>query len=394
MHIGLSWRRRPQPLGARFATFAVATGLILSACGSTSSSSGSHTATGASATTGGAPAAASSCASQAASLVAAQRAEMKPIIPQPAFDMGKNRGKSVYYISISQETGYALALSQGFTAAAKAAGMKPFIFDAMDKPELFVQGVEQAIAAHAGGIFLVSIPTSLIQAQLKQARAAGIPVLTLNYRGPSEPLQYTNGIFKVPVTRIGRNLAQYAAYATQCKAKSLVVSDPSIPGFVVQVNATHTELARLCPQCKATDVPISLATMATAAAPTVESALQRNPSTNAVLAMFDGLATYLQPSISASSSKALLISTDGNAQNLDAVRKGTQASDLAYAPTNYQGYLVIDQLGRAMLGLKTNPPAIQLQLFDHTNIPSGSSFTALWPGLVGFEQAFAKAWGL
>ena len=85
---------------------------------------------------------------------------------------------------------------------------------------------------------------------------------------------------------------------------------------------------------------MSLATMATALAPSVQNLIQRNPTLNTIFATFNQAATYENPAISSSSSKVKIVGTDGLAPNIDAIRKGSsRIANVSYVPSSYLGWL-------------------------------------------------------
>ena len=289
----------------------VAVAIALAACGSTSSSTSSAAAAASStsSSSGSATAAsgtsASACVSQATQLVAKQKAPMPELLPADSVDMGSIKGKTVWYISPSQATGYALSVSQGLSAAGKAAGVNITIFDGKGEPTRFTQGVEQAVAQKAGGIILYGIDPALVPQGLLQAKAAKIPVVSVLTGKPSPSNGTVAEAINEDVTGGAKAMADYGAFYTGCKVDGATSFDPVYPSLVTEKETIKAELASLCPStCKVQDHQMSLATMATALAPSVQNLIQRNSTLNTIFATFDQAATYENPAVTSSSARS------------------------------------------------------------------------------------------
>lgn len=375
---------------------ALALVVVVSACGSSDSSSTSATgsSTNASASAG------NDCASKVKAMVAQEKAPMEPIIPDANVDMSKVAGKTIWYISPSQATGYALALSKTVKAATDAAGLKLQIFDGKGQPDRFTQGLEQAVAQKAGGIILYGIDPGLVPNGLKAAKAANIPVLSV-FTGKPAPAD--GSIFESineDNDTNARQMARYAASITDCKVNAAVSFDTTYPALVTERDVIKDELGKLCPDtCKVQDHAMKLATMATDLGPSVQSLLQRNQDINVIFATFDQAATYEAPAVQQSGSKAKIIGTNGLPPNIDSIRKGgAQVADVSYVPPEFMGWLSIDQLGRAMTGAETGengkPYLMPVQTFDKENVGTSSDFASLFPKLADYQSQFTAKWGV
>ena len=118
-----------------------------------------------------------------------------------------------------QATGYALTVSQGLTAAGKAAGVNIHIFDGKDQPTLFVQGVQEAVAQHAAGIIDYAINPALIPQGLLAAKAAHIPVITELTGDPAPSNGTVAESINENIPQEAQSMADYAAYITKCKVE-------------------------------------------------------------------------------------------------------------------------------------------------------------------------------
>jgi ribose transport system substrate-binding protein len=384
----------------------VAVVVALAACGSSSSSSSSATSAASSATSSTAAASSSSggsasaCVPEATQLVSKQKAPMPEILPADSLNMASSKGKTFWYISPSQATGYALSVSQGLSAAGKAAGVNITIFDGKGQPTRFTQGVEQAVAQKAGGIILYGINPALVPQGLAQAKSAHIPVVSVLTGTPAPSTGTVAEAINEDVTGGAKAMADYSAFYTQCKVDGATSFDPVYPSLVTEKETIKAELARLCPTtCKVQDHQMSLATMATALAPSVQNLIQRNPTLNTIFATFDQAATYENPAVSSSSSKVKIVGTDGLSPNVDAIRKGSaQIADVSYVPAPYLGWLALDQVVRAVqakpTGVNGQPITLPTQTFDKDNVGTSDAIPSLFPKYANYQSDFTKLWGV
>jgi len=92
-------------------------------------------------------------------------------------------------------------------------------------------------------------------------------------------------------------------------------------------------------------------------------------------------------------SNEVIVAHDGAAANLQTISQGgAQAADVALPPPGYQGWLLMDSLGRGMLGLPATNEVIVQRLIDKTNV--STSINALFPDYANYQQDFEKLWGL
>jgi ribose transport system substrate-binding protein len=364
----------------------VALAVTAGACGSSSSSESSGGGDAAQA-----PKAAGQCVQQARDAVNAARQPLELSVPEKAFDMPK--GGTIWFISPTQATGYAQRVSKAVQAAATAAGMKAEIFDGKAQPDRFNQGIEQAIASKAAGIVTYAINPAVVPTALQKAKAAGIPVIAAATGVPNPTDGTVAETVSVDLNKEGQLMAQYAAATSDCKVNAAVTFDPNQKALTTQVAAVKSELSKLCPDtCSVQEHEMSLATMATQLGSSIQSLLQRQQKIDTVISTFDTAAFYMAPAIAQTGRKVNLIATNGLPENLDMVRQGKQAADVSYPPPEYTGWLLTDQLGRAIAGEPTENSELPMQLFDKSNIPASNDFEILWPGLADYQAAFKAKW--
>lgn len=376
---------RPRAI-ACLALCATVTGTLV-AC----SSSGTNTKA---ASSGSTPSSANDCVATGTAAVKTYRSALKPDFPTGKINISSVTGKTLWFISPTQATGYVAAVTTAFTAAATAAGLKSQIFNGNAKPDLYNQGIEQAIASHAAAIVIYAINPSLVPNALADAKKANIPVFADATGVPTPSDGTIKGTISVDFAEEGTQLANYALMTTGCKVNAAVAFDPNQKALTSQIDAIKAQFAKVCPStCKVTDLSMSLATMATSLQSQTSSLLLRDQTINIAISTFDSAATYMAPAVATANLK--LIATNGLAANLDSVRTGgTQIADVSYPPAEYNGWILVDQLLRAATNQPLTTTTLPLQLFDKENIPATSDFATLWPNVVGYQNKFTTAWGL
>jgi ribose transport system substrate-binding protein len=367
---------------------------VLVACGSDDEESGGA------ASSGGGSGAAGDCVAQVTDAVAEEKAPMQMVLPEEPFDMAQNKGKTIWYVSPSQATGYALALSKTVTAAAETAGMNVEIFDGKGRPDRFTEGLNTAVARGAAGVILYGIDPALVPEALKRAKAADVPVITMASGKPAPDDGTVVEALNHDLDAQGLAMANYGAMITECAVNGAVSFDKTYPALVVERDGIEKRLGEVCPDdCEVQDHEFQLAEMATALGPSTQTLIQRNPDLNVFFATFDQAATYQIPAIEQSGSDAKIVGTNGLEENLKAVKDGSpQVADVAYVPPEFFGWLGVDQLGRAIAGEKVgdangDPFVMPVQTFDQENLPADvTDFDALFPELAGYEDAFREKW--
>ena len=177
--------RLPRMAAAAVALVAAVT--IIAACSSSSSSSPA-----ASTSASGSASAASTTSGVPAAVTALLDSGYKGTFqPPPSSGPKAAAGKSVWVISCGQIAASCAEIADAAMAAGNALGWKMTLFDGKLDPTLYTQGILQAIAAHASGIFTVAVDCSIATAPLKQAKAAGIYTVGVSNFDCNDPLADT-----------------------------------------------------------------------------------------------------------------------------------------------------------------------------------------------------------
>lgn len=345
-------------------------------------------------TTSVGPQGSAECIREAQSLTDAARKPIALNVPKDPVNMKAAAGKTVWFISVTQAIPFVAAISDGFKAAATAAGMKAVVFDAKGTVTGFNAGLTQAVAQHADGIALQGINPALVSGALQTAKDAGIPVVDSFNGSPSQAL--APGLINhvtADFQSSGKKLGDYILADSKCTANTVIFTTSIFTIHADMTDGATNEIKRLCSGCKVTSEVVDLNTMATGLGPQTETVIRRDPTVTYMLAVFDGQVVFMLPAIESSGKKVKVVSHDGVDANLDYIRQGkVQIADGAFPPNEYMGWAEVDALGR---GITHQPPVdetIPDQLFDKSTLPSTSA--AMFPAYVDFAGAFKKIWGV
>jgi ribose transport system substrate-binding protein len=354
----------------------------LAACGGGSTSSATSAST-------------SGCAARASEAAKAAKAVPPLQMPDGAIDVGKLQGKSVWIVDALPIPALA-DIGRGFEQAAKAAGMKPTVINTNGSVSAWDQAITQAVGQGADGIVLLAVPWEVVKAPVAKAAAKGIPVVQYSDGGPeNKPPDSIYSHITFDSLAGGRQMADWVLADSSCDADVGFFNPvPASPQPIVE--GFEKELSALCPSCKLTKDDVPIATMSTHLPSATQSMLRRNPGIDYVVPAYDSLVTFIAPSVAQAASKAKIVAHDGAPANLKALTAGTgqQVADVALAPSGFQGWLLLDQLSRGMLGMPAaaEPPIVPTRLVDRDN--AAASLDELFPEHAGYQERFKRLWGL
>lgn len=343
--------------------------------------------------------------SEAKVLVAKDQGKLSTFkAPGPAFDGTAARGKSVWLITQLATIPFNNTVIQGFSEAAKAAGVKVTVVDGKGQVSEFGRAVSQAIAQDADAIVLFGIPSALVSAQLNRPEAAGVKVITASTHDPGPPLPGEPKNVVAEATHCfscaGRMMAHYFVADSQGRGEGLVITASDVGGISVkETQGITSETKRLCPGCKLklVDFPSAQWTTITARFPAI---LRANPNATYVLPLYDGMATFLMPAIrqAGAANRVKIVTFNGTKSVLQSLKRGDiVAADVGQAATQ-EGWGVFDQTLRALSGAKpVKDIFVPERLFTRANIGSinlNASEDTSWYTKSNFRVAYKNLWRL
>jgi ribose transport system substrate-binding protein len=323
--------------------------------GSSSNSQGATTASsGTSIAAGGADA----CTQHAQSALDAAQKEQPVSYPTAKIDTTKLAGKTIWWISATQEVPLDVVISKEFTEAAALAKVKVHIFDGQGSPALYTTGIQQALANKADAIVLYGFSEVAAPLAAADAVKAHVPLITV------APGADTPGIIRAnlnPYDNAGTVMADAALAQTKCKANVLEFTLAQYPIIQQEAAAIKAELDKYCPKdCKLTVQDMDPAKPAAMQA-TAPTELRAHPDTNFIIISNDTWAGYAASGLATVSKAPPMISVEGS--DLKLVQNGQQFADAVRAPAEFSGYQQFDSTARAMLGVPQAPEDLKAPNF-------------------------------
>ncbi|MDQ0867319.1 sugar ABC transporter substrate-binding protein [Arthrobacter globiformis] len=275
--------------------------------------------------------------------------------------------------------------------AAKALGWRYQMIDPAGDPDKMRSAIRTAIQLKANGIFLGSIPSSVVKDDISTARTSGIKVVNM-----SEPADegFADANTLYDHTKAGRWNAAFLTVATKGAGKVISVNDPEFPSVVEWHQGFADGLKELCPGCQIVkDINFQIANLQTQVPSEFQATLQANPNANAVWTAYDPVAMSLSPVIKRSpqNGKVTVVSQNGDAGALQAIKTGDEPFKATIGVSvEWQSYAAVDQMIRLLAGnlptnLKTvNVPEKLITKDNVTSIP--------WDGDLDWKNAYLKLW--
>jgi ribose transport system substrate-binding protein len=369
----------------------VGVALTLTACSSGSTSSGGGGGGGDAAATG-----ASSCAQSAQAKVTAASQPAKFTAPTAPVDVKALAGKTVFYLAPDLSLPFIKAIADGFSDGAKAAGLKPVIFDGKGNVNTFNQGVTSAVAQKVNGLLLQGVNPSLVSGPLAQLTASKAPVVDSLNGGPDAP--DTDGVqahVTVDYKLGGQLMADNALAQSNCEGDIVFFTSSIYKVYVDMLAGFNSEISTLCPACKApTVVDVAPTDLATKLPTLTTTNLTRHPSAKVFVAAYDGMVQFISPSIQEASSKVVVIGHDGVDSNLQQIRAGStpQISTISNPPNAAIGWAEVDQLARLMSGGQAVTEDLPQQIFTKANTAADAA--SMFPGYADYQSTYKTLWGV
>jgi ribose transport system substrate-binding protein len=272
--------------------------------------------------------------------------------PGPAFNAAKARGKSVWFIPNTSTIPFTLAVQKAFSAIAAKVGLKLTVWPSTGTQTSWVQGMDQAIAQHAGLVVLAP-PPQLVGPQIAQLKAHGIPVVVPHEYDPTMTLPSNVAAFEfAPFLQAARLMADQAIAGTGGKADTLVVETNDSPPSAPMAAAITAEFKSHCPGCTETDVNVVSTDWSTKLQSQVQNSLLSNPKINYIIVIFDSATEFVTPAVAeAGKTGKIGIATFNNTPFvLTNVQKGGVSMDVGES-INWIGYATMDQVLRILSGV-------------------------------------------
>ena len=340
------------------------------------------------------------CIAEAESGVEEGRTPITAKVPTDAIDVSTIQGSDVWAVfGVLFDEGGRLT-ADATEEAGDLIGFNVRVLDGMGNPEEWNNLITQAVAANADAIIIFGIDPDLIAPALAEAEAAGIPVISgggENAGAPARSDIYVD--MTADLSRDGKIMADYVLAEIGCEGSAVLINSSLFKVAVAMNEGVTGEFARLCPvDCTLTYEEINLADMAVSLPSQASTVVRANPEIEWIIPGFDVFAFFVHQGLDeAGLTNVKTVSHDGAFANLDVIRSGgPQVASMAWSPQDYRGWVLIDEVARALLGLPPDLDEALLinQLIDASNLGPDNEFTTNFPGMAGFRDAYRNIWGL
>jgi len=395
------------PRMAAAAVALIAAIMLVAGCSSSSSSSAPTASTSATAPASGSDAGTASSGVPAAVTTLLDAGYKGTFQAPPASGPKAAAGKSVWVISCGQVEASCAEIADAAMSAGKALGWNMTLFDGKLDPTLYSQGILQAIAAHASGIFTVAVDCSIATSPLKQAKAAGIATVGVSNFDCNDPMAdtgpplYSTYVKYTGITGYGTTYADWKKYnaawiIAQTDGKAKVINSYS-PGYLVAEyqNQGFMEEMKLCPGCSvASNLGITATEQAgTGAQEALQTAITQNPQANAVQVGVSGwFGRFANAAIRSSGRTNLAVAGDEcDTAAIAAIKAGGPEQMCVARDFGWESWAAMDELNRQFASPGSAPvgEGLGFEIVDKThNLPSGSTWTAPF----NYESAYEKIW--
>ena len=410
-----------RPKGVASLVLVVLCAVAIAACGSSNSSSSSASggssggaSTGAAATgtssatssgTGTSASSGSGGAAQAKQLVTQEEQPPKFTGPTSKVDLAKAKGKTVYYVSLTEEIPALHEWGVVLAQQLKAAGVTTQKCDAKGSPDGITTCLQQALAAKPAMIVAQALDTKFIASYIARAKAQGIKFVTAQTGTPGIPTvpgDDAEVTFDYP--QVGRILADWFVADSGCTkgGPQVITSTSSRQPSAAEVAGILSEVKKLCPSLSIPSVQnVLIPDWPTKLSTTTRSLLTASPNLNYLLPLYDGMTIYMVPAINGIlAAKSRVKVASFNATPVVIQNELTKTSPLAAdvgGPNQWYGVALADQVLRVLAG----QPAVAnenvpLRLFTRDNVgtidPKKDEST--WYGSVNPICEYHKLWGL
>ena len=298
-------------------------------------------------------------------------------------------GKKVYLISCGNQLEGCARSARAAAAAASALGWSATSVDTQGDPTKAVAAIQQAIAAHANGIFIDAFDSNTIGSPVKQATAAGLKVAVINAVDTEHAF---SDLLPPPseFTHEGYLQGEELYHLTGGHLKLVIFSDDEFG--VVKLRRLGTE--QFISDCKAAGgdcqivvkKPILAAQLATSVPSLAASIARTNPDANAFWAGYDAMPPFIIEGLKqAGASGKVIIGFDANKANIGIIKSGGMQKASTVLPAEWESYAALDNLNRLFSGQPAVAWAAAARLVDPSH-PNPSTFT-------DFAAAYRKLWG-
>lgn len=337
---------------------------------------------------------------EATSLVEAAMKEPTWKSPGPSFDGSKASGKKVAIIAVTTEVPAVNELDEEMVSALKEAGVSTTVGNGKASPTEFARLMQQAIQTNVSAIILNAVDPKAVAQPLRQAKEAGVPVITMFEADPSQPLpEGVVGRADFSYKEAGGLLAAWTASDSEGEANTVAIQSSDAPSMAAYLAGFEEAYEKFCGECELSVKDVSVADWQSRLGPTARSALLNDPNVDYLLPMYDGMMLNVVPAVQQAGKIGEVNMGSLNATPAVMEFLVNEEIQMDIGESNpWLAWAAADQAMRAIVGV---PPVenenVPLRVFTNDNFPSevgSASDPSTWYGTVDFRAEYKKLWGV
>lgn len=321
----------------------------------------------------------------------------------PADGPAAQKGKKVFMLNVGVQAPTGSAVAEAAREASKVLGWDLTVFDGKFQPNLYQEGIRQAIASGADVIWNFAVDCPVARTAFEEAKKAGIPVVSqeaadCSDKDPGAPslftenLRYAEGSFLDWAKALGAAQADWVIAKTGGQAKVIEIAVPDL----IITQALHegfVEEMKSCDTCEIVQtVQSSAAVLGPQLQAKIEQTLLRNADANAMAFSYDDLMTgggAAAVRASGRSNQLEVIAGTGFPANNELIAKD-QGQDAGFGiDYTYETWAAADLLNRFLAGEKGVPGGVGVQVYDRDQgLPKGTYAAPV----EDFEEQYAAMW--
>jgi ribose transport system substrate-binding protein len=312
------------------------------------------------------------------------------------------KGKTVVFVSLTQNSSGNNDASKGAGDAAKALGWNYSVIDGKGNATDSASALQQAIALKPDGIILGSIDPQSNKAALDQAAAAGIKIVSWHSTSTPGPVPDAHIFVNVstPPDQIAYLAGEYAVVHSNGMAQAEVISDRQYQIVVTKSDAIEKAIKE-CDTCKLLSEDNGPFGEVPQRTPSLTNSLLQKYGRNLgyMLTFNDVYFDFVVPTLKAAgidpgSPPYLISAGDGSESAYQRIRTGQFQIATVPEPAYMHGWQVIDELNRAFAGEQPSGYVTKVHLVTKDNIDADGGKDNRYDPQNGYEDQYKKIWGV
>lgn len=344
----------------------------------------------------------SAVATSAAAFATAQQPISGFTAPGPKIDATKLAGKTVWYIPLDYSDSFFHIVAGQLKPALATANVNLNICDGKGNPTDITRCMQQAIGARASVIIADGPGPSVIGSQMKQAKAAGIPVIEGDILDPDSPVpDGAAAVVANAASDEGKVFGNAVVALSHGKANILGVSTLEVQQGKLMLDAAIGALKASCATCSSTVLNVPIAQWSTQLQADVRAQLVAHPDINYIVVAFDSMTPFILPALAGKNIP--IITQNANLPEMKDMAAGNHVVVDVGSDMGWQAWAYADQAFRLMTGNQPVVENIPIRAFTPSNVKALElTLTAAasqdWYGAPSLNQemenGFKSLWGL